>query len=374
MLAGAITMLLTDRNFGTTFFPPEGGGDPILFQHLFWFFGHPEVYILILPGFGIISHIVSTFSKKPVFGYLGMAYAMVAIGAVGFIVWAHHMYTTGLSLDTQRYFVFATMVIAVPTGVKIFSWIATMWGGSIFKHARCCGRSASSSCSRSAASPASQLANAGLDRSLHDTYYVVAHFHYVLSLGAVFAIFAAWYYWFPKMTGYMYSLVIARAPLLGHLRGRQPDLLPAAFPRAGRHAAPLHRLSGCVCRLEPRLVLRFLPLGHRRGDLPLRRLRGLLEEARGRRQSVGRGRHDAGMAAFLAAALPPVGTAAEDQVRQLRVQCRANRRHPARRIGVWPFDDDRRLDSASSMTLLDKTAFADTGASPRRRPAITWSS
>ena len=236
VLAGAVTMLLTDYFFDTAFFTAAGGGDPVMFQHIFWFFGHPEVYIVILPAFGLISHIVATFSRKPVFGYLPMVYALVAIGGLGFVVWAHHMYTVGMTLNQQAYFMVATMVIAVPTGIKIFSWIATMWQGSITFETPMLFAIGFIFLFTLGGVTGIILSQAAVDRAYHDTYYVVAHFHYVMSLGAVFGIFAGVYYWIGKMSGRQYPEFLGKVHFWMFFIGTNITFFPQHF--LGRQGMP----------------------------------------------------------------------------------------------------------------------------------------
>ena len=279
VFAGAVTMLLTDHFFGSTFFSAAGGGDPVLYQHIFWFFGHPEVYIMILPAFGIVSEIIPTFARKKLFGYDSMVYATASIAFLSFIVWAHHMFTVGMPLAGEMFFMLATMLIAVPTGVKVFNWTATMWKGSISFEPPMLFALAFLFLFTIGGFSGLMMAIVPVDFQYHDTYFIVAHFHYVLVPGAVFAIMGAVYYWLPKWTGHMYDMKLAKLHFWLSAIFVNVLFFPAAFPRARRHAAPHPGLLDAVRRLEHgvvdrRLRLRAVAAPVRVPDLALRARRG----------------------------------------------------------------------------------------------------
>ena len=279
VFAGAVTMLLTDHFFGSTFFSAAGGGDPVLYQHIFWFFGHPEVYIMILPAFGIVSEIIPTFARKKLFGYDSMVYATASIAFLSFIVWAHHMFTVGMPLAGEMFFMLATMLIAVPTGVKVFNWTATMWKGSISFEPPMLFALAFLFLFTIGGFSGLMMAIVPVDFQYHDTYFIVAHFHYVLVPGAVFAIMGAVYYWLPKWTGHMYDMKLARLHFWLSAIFVNVLFFPAAFPRARRDAAPHPGLLHAVRRLEHgvvdrRLWLRAVAAPVRVPDLALRARRG----------------------------------------------------------------------------------------------------
>ncbi len=263
VLAGAVTMLLTDKYFATSFFSAGGGGDPVMFQHVFWFFGHPEVYILILPAFGIVSTIIPTFARKSLFGYDSMVYAVASIAFLSFIVWAHHMFTVGMPLAGELFFMFSTMLIAVPTGVKVFNWIATMWRGSMTFETPMLFAVAFVFLFTIGGFSGLMLAIAPVDFQYHDTYFVVAHFHYVLVPGAVFAIIAGVVLLDPEVDRRDVQRDPRPVALLAVVDLHQPDLLPAAFRWTRRHAAPCAGLRGAVHRLQRAVVDRCVRLLHR---------------------------------------------------------------------------------------------------------------